>query len=286
MKIPSDQKIKNLLKYADVQVNKIINAGDKQLVKELSTALEDINKQISEMYLKYGNDVNITEMSKYNRLVNLETAIADRLKDYLQLSKLQLSGVFKDVYIKTFNLTETALNEAFDVKLGFGEVSDAKLKAALDNPLDRVKWKWKGRMNGHTSKAVQQVHSELVQGIIQGKGYKGTAASIKGKVKNLENNVMRITRTETHRIRNVARVEGLDQADKSFKRLGIEVERVLMSVMDGKTREQSAEMNGQVADEDGNFTYPDGTKCDTPGNTGIAEYDINDREIVIVRLKK
>jgi hypothetical protein len=40
-------------------------------------------------------------------------------------------------------------------------------------------------------------------------------------------------------------------------------------------------MDGQRVGVDEPFTYPNGVKAFTPGTTGIAKYDINDRETVI-----
>ena len=73
------------------------------------------------------------------------------------------------------------------------------------------------------------------------------------------------------------------KVQKSAKKLGIEVQKVIMAIRDSRTRDQSRTMNDQVADENGLFTYPNGVKG-LPGNTGIPEYDINDRETIILKM--
>jgi len=51
--------------------------------------------------------------------------------------------------------------------------------------------------------------------------------------------------------------------------------------LDDRTRPQSAQVDGQLEDENGQFTYPGGVKVTVPGNSGVPAWDINDRERTI-----
>ncbi|MBK7979268.1 MAG: hypothetical protein IPK06_04500 [Ignavibacteriae bacterium] len=142
--------------------------------------------------------------------------------------------------------------------------------------------KWQKRGIGHHEAAIDQVKTEITQGLIQGKGYAKTAANITDKVNSLANNMTRIVRTESHRVQVLGNNTALDKSIQSGKNLGIEMVKAIRSIIDDRTREQSRIMDGQEADENGLFTYPNGVKG-LPGNTGVAEYDINDREVVIIK---
>lgn len=62
----------------------------------------------------------------------------------------------------------------------------------------------------------------------------------------------RIARTETARMAHIQQYKVYDSLDRDDKRLK------LLSVIDKRTRKQSAEMNGQVSNLEGQFKYPDG----------------------------
>lgn len=64
----------------------------------------------------------------------------------------------------------------------------------------------------------------------------------------------RIARTEVHRMASIQQYEVFDSLERDDKRLK------LLSIMDKRTRPQSAQMNGQISDKNGYFIYPDGKK--------------------------
>lgn len=64
----------------------------------------------------------------------------------------------------------------------------------------------------------------------------------------------RIARTEVHRMASIQQYEVYDSLERDDKRLK------MLSVLDKRTRPQSSQMNGQISDKDGYFTYPDGKK--------------------------
>jgi len=93
-----------------------------------------------------------------------------------------------------------------------------------------------------------------------------------------KSNAMRILRTETNRTANMGSYAQTKYADEH----GIEMERQMQAVLDINTRAQSQSMDGQRRGVDEPFNYPKpGVTAMTPGTTGVAAYDINDRETVI-----
>jgi hypothetical protein len=54
--------------------------------------------------------------------------------------------------------------------------------------------------------------------------------------------------------------------DTAADNLGMTIKKVWISTLDDKTRDDHTEMDGQEADADGMFTFPDGTKTEALGN--------------------
>jgi hypothetical protein len=118
---------------------------------------------------------------------------------------------------------------------------------------------------------------------MQGRSYIDMARGMNNALGLTVRRWQRIFRTEGHRAQAESTVQGLDDAEEQ----GLEVRRRLQPVLDDRTRPQSAQMDGQIADAEGYFHYPptaeDGDpKSRYPGNTGVAAYDVNDREVVVV----
>ena len=85
-------------------------------------------------------------------------------------------------------------------------------------------------------------------------------------------NSLRIIDTEMGRVYAQGRQDEYEEAIDQ----GVDCRLQWIATLDDHTRNQSAEMDGQIANENGEFTYPDGTVAQQY-NSGIAEFDINDR---------
>jgi uncharacterized protein YoaH (UPF0181 family) len=132
-------------------------------------------------------------------------------------------------------------------------------------------------MAADRSKAISKMQQVITNGISQGHSYSKVANEINETIgKKLVTKIVKDKKTKV-----VTKITG--QYWKSLQvtqKLGIETKLQLVSVLDAVTREQSAEMDGQISDEEGLFEYPNGVKA-IPGNTGYPEYDVNDRETTI-----
>jgi SPP1 gp7 family putative phage head morphogenesis protein len=122
----------------------------------------------------------------------------------------------------------------------------------------------------------------LTQGITQGKGLQEMVRDIRKLMTVLYNKSLRIVRTETHKVIENGHYHELLHAHNQ----GVDTKLQIIATLDDRTRPQSAQMDGNFSyqgdDESliGLFQYPDG-KWYVMGNTGIAEWDINDRETSI-----
>jgi hypothetical protein len=90
---------------------------------------------------------------------------------------------------------------------------------------------------------------------------------------------MVVLRTESNRMKGLAETDNYINTNRQ----GIKKDLILVEVMDNRTRPQSAQMDGQKADENGYFTFPDGRKAPR-GNSGNPAWDINDRSTTITMM--
>jgi hypothetical protein len=124
---------------------------------------------------------------------------------------------------------------------------------------------------------LQKIQSSITQGLIQGKSFAKTAKNVKGVLDTSASNAIRIVRTESMRNMNAGAFANHNQAVSQ----GLDMNRQILSVLDTRTRSQSQTVDTQIANEEGYFTYPGGLLVSFPGNSGVAGFDINDRETVI-----
>lgn len=144
-------------------------------------------------------------------------------------------------------------------------------------------------LGNNRTKEIANIRTAITQSLVNGHGFGEAVNNIRraiGQEKKVngvtkftgaKSNALRIIRTETNRIQNM----GSYAASKELESEGIKVERKLVAVLDNKTRPQSASMDGQKVGIDEPFRYPGGITAMTPGTTGVARFDINDREAVI-----
>lgn len=273
-----NRRIELLLKQSDIFTLKKNKSFVGQLKKTYQSAYNDIDLEIARIYRKYGESVEYSDMLKLNKLKNLKSEIELRIKLLHGDTKSLINTHLKETFSETFYRTGYAMESGLQIQIGFGIIRDSVINNALKNPLLNVQWP--GRLNKHHKTAIKNINYEITQGFLHGRGYSKTTSLIKEKVNISFGKAQRIVRTESHRLSSDAKELGFLKAESAADYLGIKTSRKLLSVLDKRTREQSEDMDGQIADDNGLFEYPDGTKA-TPGNTGNPAYDINDRESVI-----
>lgn len=126
-------------------------------------------------------------------------------------------------------------------------------------------------------KDVEKLATAIKQGLIQGKSYQKIAKDVKAIMNTSVNNAIRIVRTEGARNMNAASYASFNVAQSQ----GLVAQRQIISVLDDRTREQSAIVDTQISDENNQFIYPGGVPVDFPGNSGNPAWDIQDRESAI-----
>lgn len=131
---------------------------------------------------------------------------------------------------------------------------------------------------GEDVKAIKKsVRQEVSRGIAQGMTWSNIASNLARNMKHTPfqrayNNSIRIARTEGHRIQNRA---ALDAQKRAIDR-GAEVVKQWNAVLDGRTRSEHRELDGQMR-EVGEMFEIAGNKAEAPGLFGDPSQDCNCR---------
>ena len=259
-------------------------AQERELIKAYSQALKAIRADIAMAFEKY--DGNYTEMTKYNRLRNLEGEIGEQIRILTGKSATNLKRGAMQSFAETYYRTGFVLETEAAAKLGFGMLNPNVIEKAIINPFDRYGTRRKDslgflvRNSDNSKKLFQQLRQELTQSLIQGKSYQDTARIIKKRMETGTANVLRIARTENHRCQVLGAMDAYDRAEAA----GVDLVRVWSATLDEATREEHGELDGQKENENGFFEL-DGDEVEGPGLTGDPKHDINCRCRVLTEIE-
>jgi hypothetical protein len=280
-----DQNIRSKGKQGDKRYFNSVALSEKAIKENyLETSLLAIN-HTAQLYTKADN---FEDAKKFNRFDKTIDAIkTDINKMGLTNDSLIGSAILGSAALGCYNIGY-ANETSTGLKLGFRQLKNDVLEAFKFNTLDNLTWIERNAINNRelVRKVTEEIRSGLndgdtlqqVAGRIRDRFVKTRVISKKRRVSGGYADALRIVRTETHRAYNLGKLKAFDQVDTFFED---KPKRQIVSTLDDRTRSQSASMDGQIADKDGFFTYPNGVKAKVPGSTGVLKYDINDRETVI-----
>jgi hypothetical protein len=208
---------------------------EKDVINRLNQSLDNVRRDLAEMYANMGADVTFAEMNKFNRLANLEASIAEELRIAGVDVKTNIGKGANETFAEAYYGSGYALENGIGAKLGFTEIPKDAITAALINPYDKIGWK--GRAAGHIAALTVNVQNAVVEGLAQGYGYKKTAQLFKDRFEGTTNNLIRIVQTETHRAQELGNLAASDKAKSAAERLGLKLRRYWLATLDGRTRD-------------------------------------------------
>lgn len=262
------------------EMEKASNIGEQMtagLERSLKAKYRYTNTQFKGMfanlYAEYGEEGKLTyaEMQKYNRIQMIEKQVSNTINDlYLEEKKL-MNSRFKDIYESGYYRTAFALEKDLQAKLSYQLLDTNKIRRAIQNPisgltLNQTMLKNKVQIKG-------RINQEIVQGLVRGEGYGKMSKRISEAVGFDANKAIRVAQTESHRIHNQAALDSVDHAND----LGVNTVKRWVSTLDGDTRSAHRSLDGQKADNKGNFHSNLGGMGPAPGSMANAADDINCR---------
>ncbi len=262
--------IKNLSDLQLSQYVKLMDQGltltERQLAKQYLIVLQRIRSDLIELADKEGK-LSYAEAAKFNHLLSLNRNIEENLNDLYKQNINSINSTLASSYTSTYYNYAWAVDVNAQVRLDWGLLPKQVVERAIENPYAKVGWERYNRAN------ILRVKEAINQGIIKGDGIKEVTKVVKDALGAGYNSAMRIARTEIHRVMEQAEQDQFEYARNELK---IDLRKMLVETLDDRTRPQSAQMDGQISNENGEFLYPDG-RWYVLGNSGNPHWDINDR---------
>lgn len=264
---------RELEKRAEVSVDRVLSGADKDLVREYQKALKSVKSELSDIYEKYssGGTLTYSEMSKYNRLKTLNKNIAAELNALGQAQDATIKTLVGDAYQESYYRHGFAMDMGNDLDIGFGPVRRETLTSLINEP-NVSGLALKEQLSKQRYDLLLRQRQTMVQGFVKGESYVNIAKSLTESFGISLNNAMRIARTEGARAATEGHVSAYNEAEAR----GVEMDRIWVASLDGRTRPTHGALDGQVADEDGMF-HSEGMTAEGPGLWGDPAYDIRCR---------
>jgi len=268
------------------QADRLAKDTEKKLLTAYRASAKEIKEKINELNKK--GQLNEDDLFKYGRLQALKDSIAEEVKTLQKEAQTEIRQELKQMYKSQYELKTTEFlkltgKDNLKTRLSFAALSKETVKNALVNQFDFVGWE--NRLKTNLARTVNRMQQDIASGIVSGEGYRKIAERIENTINVSFYEAERIARTEAGRVQEQSNIDAMDKAEK----LGIKFRRVWITARDGdRVRDSHQAMEGQVADEEGFFTFIEGdnagVKTRGPHMSGIAEEDINCRCEVITEL--
>lgn len=244
-----------------------------EILRNYRRSLNDIQAGINDIYARHADKI-AEKKFPLARLKGLSRQIQENIAQLLLKDAKVIKQTLSNFYQENYSVINDAMSLAANVDLSFNELDEKTINAAVENQYDKIKWKKSEQDN--IKKLIGEIRTEITQGIIQGKGIAQTNRAVVDRMNIGAGRALRIVRTETHRVQNQGRLDGINNSKGNADLLGIKVK----TVWNHKTyvkdpRELHVAMDGKTADKEGNFTLPDGVKTKAPGLSNYPEHDIH-----------
>ena len=258
-----EKKVIKLLELVYEQAKK----DCEQKIRELS-ARTDLENLQSIIYQKEYQQIMVDQIESI--LYDLHEGQFTTIADYLQQSYINgYVGMYYDLHLSGIPLVVPINQEQVVTAVR----TDSKLSSGLYTKL--------GEDVGYLKRSIR---AELSRGIASGSTWNEMALRIaKGMnspFRKAYNNAIRIARTEGHRIQNEATLDGQHGAKKK----GADIVKQWDSTLDGRTRPEHREADGQIRELDEPFDIG-GEKMQAPGVGGSARNVCNCRCCLLQRAK-
>jgi len=274
---------------ANSRTKKAVNRGwVNRVTPAIDATEEEIKKIVLGSYSVFGDEpANMADLQKSVQYKGVKMTRAKRLRGQItksyRIGKTRVDQQVLGVSGGAYRSSAVQLN--FITSITTSKKIDFPTKkqffTAQNYPSGGVPIQQRQLFN--TQAELDRMLKQVFGGISRGESVQEMAKTIEQTFdKVTRNNALRIVRTESARMMNNG---NYDQTVK-IRQAGIKTRRKIVSVLDDRTRPQSAQMDGQLENLDpdgitGHFVYPNGNTARFPGESGTAAYDINDRETVV-----
>lgn len=245
----------------------------KALTDNYTTALADIKKNIRELQANPLTQSKAYQLEYQKQLETMVSGVLDTLQgnNFTSIAEY-LQNSYTNSYIG--NLYDMhGQGVPLILPMNENQVVKAVQKTGDDFKLSE-------KLGGNTKELKKQVKSELQRGLASALPYETMARSISDYGQADLNRSMRIARTEGHRIQTEAKLDCMNNAKKN----GADIVKQWDSTLDGRTRPEHKQLDGQIREIDENFEV-DRYSAQGPGGFGDPYMDCNCRCCLLQRAK-
>jgi len=273
-----------------------MNQRQLEVQRSLNNDEAKVLRELKQVYTQASKDcaAKIQELSMRTDMENLQTIIYQ--KQYQEALKKQIDGILNQLQSNSFKTVADYLGKSYEeaflgtlydlqgqgIPLIF-PINQEEVVQALqtDSKLSQGLY---NRMGEDVNKLKTSVRAELSRGIAAGKSYNQIASKIaigmNSSFQKAMNRTMNIARTEGHRVQQ----ESTWHCQQKAKSKGADIVKQWDSTLDGATRPEHVELDGQVREVDEPFEVA-GMKTMFPGAFGIASQDCNCRCCLLQRAR-
>jgi len=268
---------------------------DKAIINEIAIIFDSIRDKSQRAAMKVTDKAgDNTEWfsDRAGRTEKFAKELNEELRpDYLKkdnFSKQVYAEEYRTAYFESlYTITNEGISEGYLVKLP--RYTKKQFEQAINYPLSKLINAAKMKTSRNID--IEQIFTNIVSGVEQGLslpninkqlditlGYRDSSGkwiADKALRKGQTYRTTRTLRTEVLRMRSTA------ETDQWINQQPIvESKLQLIETLDDRTRSQSANMDGQIANKEGKFLFPNGQRA-FAHRSGVAKWDINDRSTTI-----
>lgn len=243
---------------------------DKKLNSLYRETSEEVNRDLMNLLIKYGNgkDIAYSDLVKYNRLQEIRSYLVTKLSPfYSNLNNIMITDLielFRDNFLSEMFILESAsmvnfFNSTF--------INDEMINIAVMHKIKGLTLS--DRLIRNKNKVVNGTVQTLSKGLLLGKSIDKISKDLSMLYYQDKNKSKRIARTELHRIQETS----THQADMKARDIGLKFDRKWVATLNNRTRDTHRRLDGQFEDDKGLF-YSSGGQARHPGDFGIAKEDI------------
>ena len=217
------------------QADKYFSKFDAQQQRMLTKL--DEGKITKQEFITWYNDT-VTKNHQYDDLVH---TLAKEMDKTNQMARDMMTGHMADIYAENYNIAGYDLCKDIGMNLQFDLVDrrtverlvkdgDKKLLPKPLNPKKDIKWNEK------------KVRSAMTQGILKGEPVDDIAKRLRSVTKMNREQSVRTARTLATQAENTGRLDRWEEAQEEYK---IEMQKTWLAVLDDRTRDAHAELDGE-----------------------------------------
>ncbi|GGA31151.1 phage minor head protein [Psychrobacillus lasiicapitis] len=276
-----EQYSEKLEKWVDKELSKIegsIRLFYRQLV---NVALSELGK----IYADYEEDGQLTYESliKYDRLKKFIDSLNEHVDTMSQETQKSISAHLAESYVYSYAWMGWVIESEAQKNLQYKTLKAEQIKAAIDNPVKGLTLSKTLERNRRV--IIYKIQQEVTQSLVRGSTYKEMATTLKDTFEGDYNKAIRVTRTETHRVREQGTLDSAKRASSK----GVIMLKKWRNMKDSRVR-KSSKANHRKMDQkkipvDDLFDLGNGERGVAPGNTGYAHHDINCRCILVYEIE-